>query len=96
MRRVATVLGGLAMAGSLALSLSGSAWAAQGTLVVNGTTYQDPSGCYNAQVWPLSVTNNTDQLVTVYAGLNCTGGVLALLAPGSSEVDEFGASVSVN
>ena len=47
MRRAATVLGGLAMAGSLALGLTGSAWAAQGTLGVSGKTYTDPGeGCY--------------------------------------------------
>ena len=96
MRRVATALGALAVAGSLALGLSGSAWAAQGTLGVSGNRYTDPGqGCYTGKFWPLAVDNGTDTVVLVFDDGQCKGSVIGSVAPGDSRVFEFGGSVYV-
>ncbi|NUS11131.1 MAG: hypothetical protein HOY69_06950 [Streptomyces sp.] len=95
MRRLASVLGSVAAAGALALGFAGSASAATGTLVVSGTEYQNPSGCYNATIWPLQVANRTNEPVLVFTGQNCSGDVLEVVVPGSTVVSEFGASVYV-
>ncbi|MFI5757632.1 hypothetical protein [Streptomyces sp. NPDC051569] len=96
MRRTATALGSLVMAGSLALGLSGSAWAAEGTLTVSGQTYTDPAqGCYTGNFWPLSVNNETDTLVYVFDNDRCYGQPIDRLGAGDSRVFEFGESVRV-
>ncbi len=96
MRRAATVLGSLAMAGSLALGLSGSAWAAQGTLRVSGNTYTNPrEGCYTGLFWPLSVENETNTTVFAFSDERCQGDFIGPVGPGSSQVFEFGGSVYV-
>ncbi|MEV6976769.1 hypothetical protein [Kitasatospora sp. NPDC093806] len=95
MRRLATVLGALATAGALALTVPASAVAASGVLTVGGHRYQNPSGCYNGDFFPLGVSNHTDAIVFVHTEQNCTGTVIAVLAPGSEGLYEFGASVRV-
>jgi hypothetical protein len=96
MRRAATVLGSLAAAGVLALSLSGSAWAASGTLIINGRAYNNPSGCYNSDRWPLSVANHTDAPAVISEGQGCSGEQLDTVFPGDSTVSEFGGSVYID
>ncbi|WP_181786325.1 hypothetical protein [Streptomyces phytophilus] len=96
LRRVATVLGTLASTGALALGLAGSAAAAQGTLVLDGRQYQNPSGCYDSTRWPLRVANNTDQSVVIYNGKDCGGRVVDVVRPGGQSVSEFGGSVYVH
>ncbi|WP_406116393.1 hypothetical protein [Streptomyces sp. NBC_01014] len=96
MRRAATVLGSLVMASSLALGLSGSAWAAQGTLTVSGKRYNNPGeGCYTGNSWPLSVNNNTDTDVFVFSDDRCQGEQVGIVYSGSREVFEAGESVYV-
>jgi hypothetical protein len=96
MRRATTVLGSLVVAGSLGLGLSGSAWAAQGTLKVSGNTYTSPGkGCYTGKFWPLAVTNDTDTTVSVFADDRCKGDFLGTVDPRNSRVFEFGGSVYV-
>ncbi|MET8542100.1 hypothetical protein ABZW03_15790 [Kitasatospora sp. NPDC004799] len=96
MRRLATVLGALAAAGTMALALPHAAFAAHGQLVIApATIVKDPSGCYNAQVVPLILRNETDESATVYDGANCTGQVIAVVPPGGHTTQEFGSSVYV-
>ncbi|MER7706096.1 hypothetical protein ABTX81_24780 [Kitasatospora sp. NPDC097605] len=96
MRRLATVLGTLAAAGTIALALPGTALAANGQLFIAPNTFIDnPSGCYNAPVVPLVASNNTDEYALVYNGPNCTGYVIAVVPPGGQATQEFGASVFV-
>ncbi|WSQ14956.1 hypothetical protein OG604_48630 [Streptomyces sp. NBC_01231] len=96
MRRAATVLGSLVMAGTLALGLSGSAWAAHGWLSISGKTYYEPrTGCYTGVYWPVSVNNRTDTAVYVYSGANCQGDYIGTVEPGSDGFFEFGGSVYV-
>jgi hypothetical protein len=96
MRRAATVLGGLVMAGSLTLGLSGSAWASQGTLEVSGNTYSNPGkGCYTGKFWPLVVNNRTNTPVFIFEDGQCQGQSLGTVSPESSRVFDFGQSVYV-
>ncbi|WP_327676129.1 hypothetical protein [Kitasatospora sp. NBC_00458] len=95
MRRPATACAALAAAGALALALPATAFAADGVLTVGGHRYENPSGCYNGDLRPLAVSNRTDGLVRVYTRQDCTGQVVALLAPGSEGLYEFGTSVDV-
>ncbi|MVO85916.1 hypothetical protein GPA10_14410 [Streptomyces sp. p1417] len=95
MRRIALTLGSLAAAGVLALSVPGFAVAAQGTLTIVPTVYENPSGCYNGQIWPLIVQNGTDTVAVVHDGPDCSGSVIGEVAPGDTGTFEFGASVSI-
>ncbi|MFI6695105.1 hypothetical protein ACIBLA_25800 [Streptomyces sp. NPDC050433] len=96
MRRATTVPGGLVMAGTLALGLSGSAWAAHGWLSISGKSYhQPPEGCYTGVYVPLSVNNQTDTAVHVYSGFDCQGDYLGTVEPGSHGFFEWGGSVYV-
>ncbi|MEU8888520.1 hypothetical protein [Streptomyces sp. NPDC048442] len=83
MRRLATVLGACATAATLALTAATSAYAAHGSLVINGVAHQEPSGCFPLSDFGTStVSNQTDQVVVVWSGPGCTGGVDQLLNPG--------------
>ncbi|MCX5110115.1 hypothetical protein OOK13_16505 [Streptomyces sp. NBC_00378] len=95
MRRVLTAFGTLAAAAMLSVSVTQSASAAQGDLVVNGTVYSDPTGCYPSDRWPLSVENYTNDLAVIFQGADCSGPILGVVAPGGSEVSEFGGSVFI-
>jgi len=96
MQRAMTALGSLAVAGMTMLALPGSAAAATGELILGGgQVVENPSGCVNAEHLPLDVHNQTDGIAYVYGGRDCTGSVLAILAPGSSAVSAFGVSVYV-
>ncbi|MGW2112239.1 hypothetical protein [Streptomyces sp. NPDC001948] len=96
MRRVLTAFGTLAAAAVLSVSVTQSASAAQGNLVVNGTVHNDPSGCYSSNRWPLTVQNYTNELAVIFQGADCTGPILGVVAPGASEVSEFGGSVFIH
>lgn len=48
----------------------GTAYAAQGTLILGRVAYQNPSGCYEAQ-GPLMVNNHTDESVRIYRSPHC-------------------------
>ncbi|EPH42934.1 hypothetical protein STRAU_4018 [Streptomyces aurantiacus JA 4570] len=80
-------------AGMLAFAVPGSAVAADGVLIVNGTAYEEPSGCYDSDRWPLSVSNYTDEVALVFSSPGCSGQVIELVNPGDETVSEFGASV---
>lgn len=96
MRRATTALGAVAMAAMMALALPGSASAAHGRLVFGGgQVVENPSGCVNAQVRPLTVRNKTNEYALVYSGRNCSGRVLAVVRPGGQTTREFGSSVFV-
>lgn len=58
MRRLATVLSGLAMAGSLALGLTGAAWAAEETLTVPAGTA--PATTAQAEADPFAQLQSAD------------------------------------
>ncbi|GAA1389713.1 hypothetical protein GCM10009639_17680 [Kitasatospora putterlickiae] len=96
MRRLATVLGTLAAAGTMAIALPTTALAADGQLLISpNVVIENPSGCYDAPVFPLILRNNTDEYVLVYDGPHCTGHVLAVVPPGGHTTQEFGSSVFV-
>ncbi|MEW2577791.1 hypothetical protein [Streptomyces syringium] len=95
MRRFTLSLGSLVAAVALAFAVPGSAVAADGVLVVNGTAYEEPSGCYESDRWPLSVSNHTDEVAYVFSEAGCSGQVLELVNPGDSLISEFGNSVYI-
>ncbi|MFD4409196.1 hypothetical protein ACFVXW_09715 [Streptomyces sp. NPDC058251] len=84
MRRISTVLGTLAAASLLALTVPVSAHAAEGVLLINNVAHEDPSGCYDSDHLPMSVANNTDGVATVFSEAGCTGQVTAIVHPGES------------
>ncbi|WP_125263427.1 hypothetical protein [Streptomyces alboflavus] len=88
-------LGVLGAAAALALSVPGSAYAAEGVLVINGQTYEDPSGCYPVDWFPTSVANNTDAIAEVHSGPDCTGQVEWLVYPGETYHTETAQSVFI-
>ncbi|MEU2440213.1 hypothetical protein ABZ595_29145 [Streptomyces rubradiris] len=84
-----------AAVGALALSLAGPAQAATGTLILNAQEIRNPSGCYNASSFPLRIINRTNDVVLVFDQPRCAGHRIAVVAPGQTSVDEFGASVYI-
>ncbi|PAZ13945.1 hypothetical protein CLM62_20895 [Streptomyces sp. SA15] len=96
MRRIALTVGSLVAAGMLAFAVSGSAVAAEGVLVINETAYEQPSGCYDSDRWPLSVSNHTDAIAYVFSEPGCGGAVTEAVHPGESTVSEFGNSVYID
>ncbi|MEU9058305.1 hypothetical protein AB0D13_05230 [Streptomyces sp. NPDC048430] len=94
-RRMATSLGVFAAAAALALTVQGSAFAAEGVLVINGGEYKDPSGCYSIKWYPSSVTNHTDAIAEVHSGPDCTGQVEELVRPGGTYHSETAGSVFI-
>ncbi|CAM5658095.1 hypothetical protein SATRM34S_06806 [Streptomyces atroolivaceus] len=94
-RGMATSLGAFVASAALALTVSGSAYAAEGVLIVNGAEYKHPSGCYPVIWYPSSVTNHTDAIAEVHSGPNCTGLVEELVHPGQTYHSETAGSVFV-
>jgi hypothetical protein len=81
-RQLAKVLGALAAATALALTTPGSAYAAEGVLIVNGQEYEDPSGCFAIDA-------------EVHSGPGCTGPVEWLVYPGETYYTETAQSVFI-
>ena len=85
MRRVTTLLGALAAAGTMALLPSTQAFAATGTLNLGSRTFVDPSGCFNFE-FSSYVGNGTDTAVLVFRGRDCTGPATGVVAPGQARI----------
>ncbi len=73
---------------AIAATIAGGpvAHAAQGSLVVNGTVYREPSGCLQVGGGgaPLAIENHTDAAVTVFYTAGCRGEAGAMLPSGAS------------
>ncbi len=95
MRRMAVTLGALAAAVTLGVTTSGSAYAAEGLLVINGAAYENPSGCYAVDAFPTSVSNYTDAIAEIHSGPDCAGPVEWLAYPGETYYTETAQSVFV-
>ncbi|MDL4773615.1 hypothetical protein [Actinomadura xylanilytica] len=96
MKRVATTLGTLAVAGTLTLAAPGTASAAHGELVFGGgQVVHNPSGCIKAQTRPLILQNRTNEYALIFSSPNCTREMLAVVPPGGRTVQERGSSVYV-
>ncbi|MEV8015466.1 hypothetical protein AB0O76_03720 [Streptomyces sp. NPDC086554] len=94
-RRMAMTLGAMAAAATLALGMSGSAYAAEGVLIINGAAYEDPIGCYAVDWFPSSVANHTDAIAEVHSGPGCSGPVEWLVYPGETYYTETAQSVFI-
>ncbi|MFD0005105.1 hypothetical protein ACFVJ4_22160 [Streptomyces sp. NPDC127178] len=94
-RRMAVALGALAAAAILAVAVPGSAYAAEGVLIVNGAAYENPSGCYSVDRFPSSVANHTDAIAEVHSGPDCSGQVEWLVYPGETYQTETAQSVFI-
>lgn len=95
MTKVTRVLGVCAAAAALALSVPGSAYAAEGVLVISGEAHENPSGCYPVDWFPTSVSNYTDAIAEVHSGPDCAGPVEWLVYPGETYSTETAQSVFV-
>ncbi|MEU1401197.1 hypothetical protein ABZ471_02320 [Streptomyces sp. NPDC005728] len=81
MRCISSTLATLAAAGVLALAVPGSAFAANGALVINGVFHQNPRGCF--EIPRLStVFNVADIPALVHNVPGCAGGVVQIIPPG--------------
>ncbi|MEU3402679.1 hypothetical protein ABZ766_01790 [Streptomyces sp. NPDC006670] len=87
-RRAGKALGACAAAALLALATpAGTAYAATGTLTVDGTDHEDPSGCYRlGDFAPPKVSNLTDEVAWVWSGTDCDGQVTQQIDPGATAV----------
>ncbi|MFE0255188.1 hypothetical protein [Streptomyces sp. NPDC059010] len=94
-RRMAVALGALAAAATLAVAVPGSAYAAEGVLVINGAAYESPSGCYAVDWFPSSVSNYTDAIAEVHSGPDCSGPVEWLVYPGETYQTDTAQSVFI-
>lgn len=94
-RRMAMTLGAMAAAATLTLGMSGSAYAAEGVLTINGADHVDPSGCYPVDWFPSSVTNHTNTIAEVHSGPGCSGPVEWLVYPGETYYTETAQSVFI-
>ncbi|WP_269854738.1 hypothetical protein [Streptomyces sp. RPT161] len=94
MRRIATALGAVVTAGTLALAIPGSAYAATGNLVINGVGHNNPSGCFATGTLASLIVNQTDGIAYVYSDLNCSGDVQEIIQPGGTALS-FGSSVYI-
>ncbi|GAA3103860.1 hypothetical protein ACFQ0X_29920 [Streptomyces rectiviolaceus] len=92
---MAVTLGALTAAATLTIAVPGSAYAAEGTLIVNGNAYDDPSGCYPVESFPSSVANYTDAIAEVHSGPGCGGPVEWLVHPGETYYTETAQSVFI-
>ena len=95
MPSIARALGVIGVGAMLALGTTQSASAATGQLIIDGTTYNNPSGCYMVGTLPAQVQNHTNSIAYIYSTTNCTGFVIQVVSPGASTVDQFGYSVYV-
>lgn len=77
-----------------ARSIKGRKVMAEGMLVLNGQSIQNPSGCYNSEMWPMRVDNRTDTGAAVYDIADCKGEITDTVQPGQRKTLEFGVSVS--
>ncbi|XKK41591.1 hypothetical protein HFP72_15535 [Nocardiopsis sp. ARC36] len=82
MKRIAAVLA----AAGLALAAAAPAHAAQGTLELGPRSFENPSGCYNFRPFEAkTVTNLTDETVTVHYERDCSGEVVGQVGPQATE-----------
>ncbi|WP_335983911.1 hypothetical protein [Streptomyces sp. CA2R106] len=91
MRRSLALLGAALGTGLAVLAGAGTAAAA----AVPGSVpavQQAQSGCVNAKTWPFVVKNDTTAPAFVFAERDCSGPVVSVVAPGQTEVSEFGQS----
>ncbi|MGW7416412.1 hypothetical protein [Streptomyces sp. NPDC054863] len=82
---MARVLGTCVAAATLALAVPGNAYAAHGFLYIDSVAVREPSGCFAlGDFAPSTVSNQTDQVVVVWSGAGCTGGVDHVINPGET------------
>ncbi|MBO8198519.1 hypothetical protein JW613_09395 [Streptomyces smyrnaeus] len=94
MQRSASILGALAAAAALAVTVPASANAANGYLLIDGKRYVDPSGCYELPQ-DAEVENHTDQPADVYSDGNCEGQVMETIPAGGSSFTDWGYSLRI-
>ncbi|MCL3998805.1 hypothetical protein [Streptomyces lavenduligriseus] len=95
MRRPATVLGTLAAAALLAVTVPVSAHAASGTLVIDDRTIHNPHGCYNNDR-DAGVTNNTNRTAYLYEDDDCRGEWAETVEPGQDTIADQTWSVRID
>jgi len=91
---VKRTLAALALTSATTLTLGAvPAQAAKGVLVINGTEFHNPVGCFDTDRWPLVVDNRTDGPGYVFSDPGCTGNFVMVVEEGRRETSEIGQSV---
>ncbi len=87
MHRLTTTAATCAAAFLLALALPGSAYAANGAVLLDGSTYPNPSGCITPGNNPhqsLDIDNRTDEPLSIYDTRDCSGNPNSAISPGTT------------
>jgi hypothetical protein len=66
---------------------------AQGVVVINEVTYEDPSQCISNLTAPLTIVNESDRSLLVFEDAACSGQVVGDVSPFGSGVFDRGQSV---
>ncbi|GAA5052597.1 hypothetical protein [Nocardia callitridis] len=87
MIRTAGFVGALAVAGAVAMLAPGTANAVTGIVGLNGEAHQDPTGCLLADntlltTFQITVSNETDTPLPLFASGDCSGDPIGQLEPG--------------
>ncbi|MFF3174755.1 hypothetical protein ACFVQ0_19290 [Streptomyces sp. NPDC057900] len=97
MRRTLISLGSIAAAGMLAFAGTQSAFAASGTLIVNGEAFENPgAGCYAAGDEGAQVDNQTDSNAEVFLDASCADGPVTVIASGDAGDVNPGGSIRLS
>ncbi|NEW39226.1 hypothetical protein GV794_10040 [Nocardia cyriacigeorgica] len=85
-----------AVAGTLILTAAGTATGAEGVLIINDTSHENPSGCVPVadEPSPLQIINDTGAVATVYLEAGCAGAITERVVPGS-DIEAFGSSIRI-
>ncbi|MFG2608010.1 hypothetical protein ACGFT2_31355 [Streptomyces sp. NPDC048514] len=84
MRRISSTLAILSAAGLLTVAVTGSAFGANGSLVINGVPHAAPKGCFEIPALS-TVFNLTDVPALVHNVPGCAGGFIHIINPGLAE-----------
>ncbi|MES4892493.1 hypothetical protein [Streptomyces sp. NPDC096012] len=81
---ISSTLVTLATAGALTLAVIGSAFGANGSLMINGVPHPAPKGCFEIPALS-TVFNLTDVPALVHNVPGCAGGFVHIINPGLAE-----------
>ncbi|MGH3710736.1 MAG: hypothetical protein ACRDRQ_22115 [Pseudonocardiaceae bacterium] len=74
-------------------TVTGKTSTVTGKLILDGRVFENPSGCYNSETWPMRVRNETDTKAEIHYMADGQGPVEAEVEPDEVKVFEFGRSV---
>jgi hypothetical protein len=89
-------VGALAAVAIFTVAVPAPASAAPGTLIVNGTEYDNPSGCFGSGQPKLLVQNDTDGEAALFGGPGCKGEEIDSVGPRDTGFNRAARSVRID